>query len=108
MNSFNKLRFPKTSFVLFVIGALVLLAFPVRIMLGGSINLPPHGADNQEAVFQEHIISILIIGLPFLLLSLLLWLLLRNKGLRFMDLGYPISTLGAIAIFVYFHFALIV
>ena len=106
MNSFNKLRFPKTSFVLFVIGALVLFAIPVRILLGASINLPPLGVD--RAVFQEHIISILILGLPFLLLSLLLWLLLRNKGIRFMDLGYPISTLGAIAIFVYFHFALIV
>lgn len=107
MNTFSKLRFPKISFVLFIFAALVLLAIPVRIMLGASINLPPHGADIQESVFPELIIPILIIGLSFLFLNLLLWLFLRKKGIRFMDLNYPIGTLSAIAIFVYFHFTLL-
>jgi hypothetical protein len=85
---------------------LILLATLVRIMLGASINLFTRSVDIQEIVLQEYIVSILIIGLTFLFLNLLLWLLLRKKGIRFMDLNYPIGTLSAITIFVYFHFAL--
>lgn len=106
MYAFSKLRFPKTSLVIFFIGALVLLAIPLRIMMGATPKLPAHNANFQNTIFPELVFPILIIGLSFLLLSLLLWLLLRNKGFRFMDLGYPISTLGAIAIFIFFHFTL--
>jgi hypothetical protein len=107
MNTFSKQRFPKISLVLFIIGTLLLIAMVVRIMLGASINLPPRGADNQVNVFVEYIFPILVMGLSFLFFNLLLWLLLRKKGIRFMDLNYPISMLSAITIFVYFHFTLL-
>ena len=107
MNSFKKLRFPKTSLTLFIIGLLVLFAIPARLQLGASLNIPPNDVDFMGVIFPEFIFPIIIIGLISLLLTLALWLLLRKKGLRFVDLLNPLNTLGGIAIFVYLHFTLV-
>lgn len=108
MKYFRNFRFPKIAFALYMTGALVLMAIPVRIVMGATLNLPPKDADFLKTVFPELFLPILFFGLPFALLSLLLWLPLRKKGFRFMDIGYPSSTLGAIAIFIFFHLKLIV
>lgn len=104
MKFFSKLRFPKTTLVIYIVGALIWAALFIRLFMGSTLNLPPDDADFVKTVFPESVLPILIIGLPFPLLSLLLWLPLRKKGLKFIDLLYPLGTLGAIAVFVYFHF----
>lgn len=101
MNFFKKLRFPKISLALFIIGALIMIAIPVRVMLGAAVNLPAGDAD-----FPKILLPILIIGLTSLLLTLVLWLPLRKKGIRFIDLNYPLGTLAAIGIVIFFHIAL--
>lgn len=103
MNAFQKLRFPKLSLVLFIVAALVVIAFPVRYMLGAAFALP---ADN--VVPEKIILPILIIGVASLLLALLIWLPLRKKNIRFFELFYPVSILAAIVMLAYLHIILFV
>ena len=107
MNAFSKLRFPKISLSLFILCALILVAFPVRVFLGAELNLPADDADFGTVVFPSLILPILIIGVSALLIALLLFIPLRKKGIRFFDLFYPVSTAGAAVIFIFFHFALL-
>ncbi len=102
MNPFSKQRFPKTCLTLFIIAALILFAIPARIFLGGTFLFP-----EDDAVLHQIIIPLIIIGVSSLLCTLVLSLLLRKKGIKFADLFYPVSTLGAIAIFIFFHFTLV-
>jgi hypothetical protein len=106
MNAFSKLRFPKISFALFLLGALILIAIPVRVFLGTGLNLPADNADFR-VIFPSLILPILIVGVAGLLIALLLFIPLRKKGIRFFDLFYPVSTAGAAVIFIFFHFALL-
>ena len=102
MNGFKKQRFPKTCIALYIIAALTMFAIPVRIFLGGTFLFPA-----DDAVFTQIVIPIIIIGVASLLCTLTLSLLLRGKGIKFTDLYFPVSLVGALAIFIFFHFALI-
>ncbi len=103
MASFNKLRYPKVSLALFIIAALAMVSLVIRIMAGAGISIP----DTEAAVVSRIIIPILIIAATFLLITVLLWLNLRKKGARFIDLLYPVNTACAIGIFIFFHIALL-
>ena len=98
MIRFKDLRFYKTSLALFIVAALVLFAIPVRIFLGALLTMP------SEADFTAFPLPIIIIAAIYFICTLALWLPLRKKGIRFIDLFYPIGTLSAITIFIYFHF----
>ena len=98
MNGFKKQRFPKTCIALYIIAALTMFAIPVRIFLGDVMVMP------NEADFSAFTLLIAIIAAVYLICMLALWLPLRKKGIRFMDIFYPLGTLGAITIFIYFHF----
>ena len=94
MSAFNKLRYRKTSLALFILAFLTWLVLAVRAMAGANLSIP----DIQTAV-----LPIFIIGVAFNLIAVILWLPLHKKGVKFIDLLYPVGTAGAIAIFIYFH-----
>ena len=98
MIRFKDLRFRKTSLALYIIFMLVLFAIPVRSLLGERMVTP---GMTDFSVFP---LPIIIIAAAYFICTLALWLPLRKKGIRFVDLFYPISTLSAITIAVYFHF----
>ena len=92
------LRFRKTALTLYIIAMLALFAILVRSLLGERI------VTSSMIDFSVFPLPIIIIAAAYFLCTVALWLPLRKKGIRFVDLFYPISTLSGITILIYFHF----